>query len=133
MLVLDDRPTDNSYVWFGSLVDDYSNFHRLVHIYTYTLYTACSVAHAQTYGSGCEVSSCDTGWSASVDRTDCTANTCSCPNGVASSGAKCPSEGAERCISCDSGFKLDALGHNCTGTFMGLYIGGYNDLGGVYI
>ena len=68
---------------------------------------ACNVANANSYASGCLVSACNTGWGVSEDKAECLANKCLCPNGIASTGAKCVSDGAERCESCDAGFKLD--------------------------
>ena len=81
------------------------------------LYAACNVANAETYGSACEVSSCNTGWRVSDDKSECVANKCSCPDGTASSGANCPSDGANGCRFCDPGFELDAEQTACTGPF----------------
>jgi len=44
----------------------------------------------------------------SADKAKCVANVCSCPNGIAPSGEKCPIDGAKRCASCDPGYKLDS-------------------------
>ena len=66
---------------------------------------ACDVANVKAYSSACLVSSCNTGWKVSEDKSECLANKCSCPNGIASTGAKCVSDQANICESCDDGFK----------------------------
>jgi hypothetical protein len=38
----------------------------------------------------------------------CVANTCTCANGIAATGADCPVDGAEICTGCDVGFGLDS-------------------------
>ena len=78
---------------------------------------ACNVENANGYTSGCEVSSCVTGWTASEDKTKCIANKCSCLNGTASTGAKCVNDGKESCESCNAGSKLNGTSNTCTGTF----------------
>ena len=70
------------------------------------LFAACAVSEAQSYSSGCLVASCNIGFSVSPDKSTCVENICSCVNGVASSGAKCPIDEASKCESCNNGFKL---------------------------
>ena len=70
-------------------------------------FAACNVVNAKTYSSGCLLSSCDAGWKVSDDKTKCLANICLCPNGIAATGAKCVSDEAKICESCDAGFKPD--------------------------
>ena len=94
-----------SYAWFGQ-----------THSGENVSYTDCNVANADKYASGCEVSSCNTGWRVSEDKNECLANECSCPNGIASREADCPDDGANRCASCDPGFTLDAGSIACSGT-----------------
>ena len=65
------------------------------------------MSNAKNYSSGCQVSSCNAGWSVGADNSECVANVCLCTNGIAPSGEKCPSDGAKRCVTCDPGFKLD--------------------------
>ena len=67
---------------------------------------ACDVQNVKAYESGCLVSTCNTGWKVSEDTAKCVANTCSCLNGIGSTGAKCVSAGANICESCNAGFKL---------------------------
>ena len=43
-------------------------------------------------------------------------NKCLCPNGNPASGAKCPQDRANRCETCNPGFKLDSSGMACVGT-----------------
>ena len=76
---------------------------------------ACEVENAKSYSKGCEVSSCDTGWKVSDDKSKCIANQCSCDNGVGSSGAKCSTDGDSKCESCNAGFKLASDSKSCTG------------------
>ena len=76
----------------------------------------CDVENAKSYSKGCEVSSCSTGWKVSDDKSKCEANQCSCPDGAASTGVKCVSDGAKICASCDPGFKLKDS-RTCTGSF----------------
>ena len=61
------------------------------------------------------MASCDTGWKVSDDESTCAANVCSCTNGVRASGAKCASDGAKVCESCNSGFKLRSDNTACDG------------------
>ena len=77
--------------------------------------TACNVANAKAYSSGCLVSACNTGWKVSQDKAKCEANICSCPNGIAPTGAKCAADGAEICEKCNTGFKLGNLPPACAG------------------
>ena len=76
---------------------------------------ACDVGNAKSYSKGCEVSSCNTGWKVSDDKSKCEANQCSCADGVGSSGAKCPTDGDSKCESCNAGFKLASDRKSCTG------------------
>ena len=69
-------------------------------------FAACNVANAKAYTSACLLSTCNTGWKVSANKRACEANKCSCANGVAPTGAKCASDGAKVCESCNSGFKL---------------------------
>ena len=80
-------------------------------------FAACDIQHAKSYSIGCEVSSCDIGWKVSEDKAKCVANTCSCLNGIASTGAKCVSDRAKICESCGAGFKLTSAGDACAGVF----------------
>ena len=84
-------------------------------MYTCVL-VACAVTQAKSYGPGCQVATCTTGWKVSSDNK-CEANTCVCNNGVASSGAQCVIDGSNNCDSCNSGFKLSEDGTACDGTF----------------
>ena len=77
----------------------------------------CAVSNAKAYSIGCEVSSCNIGWRVSDDNAKCVANTCSCANGIASTGAKCVSDRNKICESCGAGFKLENLRSACTGPF----------------
>ena len=77
--------------------------------------SACNVANAKAYSSGCVLSSCNTGWKVSDDKSKCVANTCSCPKGTAAVGAKCVSDGATICESCNAGFKFDNTNEACAG------------------
>ena len=77
---------------------------------------ACNVANAKAYASGCLVSTCNSGWRVSEDKSQCLGNKCSCLNGIASTGARCVIDGANICWSCDAGFKLSNTGDTCTGT-----------------
>ena len=52
----------------------------------------------------------------SDDKAKCVANVCSCPNGIAPSGEKCPIDGAKKCASCNSGFRLGQDQTACDGT-----------------
>ena len=88
-------------------------------------YVACNVSNAKNYSSGCQVSSCNTGWTVGLDqtlnRTKCVSkNKCLCPNGIAASGEKCPSDGAKKCASCNPGFSLAANQNACIGTILNL-------------
>ena len=67
--------------------------------------TACNVANAKAYSSGCLVSACDTGWKLSRDRAKREANECSCRDGIAPKGEKCTRDGLETCESCNAGFQ----------------------------
>ena len=53
-----------------------------------------------------------------VKKSECTANQCSCPNGVGSSGAKCSTDGDAKCESCNAGFKLASDSKSCTGILL---------------
>ena len=64
------------------------------------------------------MSHCLTGWRASEDKTKCLANKCSCPNGIAATGAKCVSDEAKICERCNAGFKLDVDKIACAGTVL---------------
>ena len=61
------------------------------------------------------MSACNTGWRVSDDKRKCLANVCVCPNGVASSGEKCATDGDKMCESCDNGFKLRLNKTACDG------------------
>lgn len=56
----------------------------------------------------CEM--CNSGFTL-VDGT-CTANTCTCANGIAAAGADCQDDGAVKCTSCEPGFTLNS--EKCT-------------------
>ena len=86
------------------------------------MFSACSITNAERYSKGCEVSICEAGWKVSDDKSKCTANQCSCPNGVGSSGAKCPTDGDSKCESCNAGFKLASDSKSCTGAFVKLRV-----------
>ena len=75
--------------------------------------TPCNTANAKTYSSGCVVSSCNTGWSVSADKAKCVANVCSCQNGIAPSGEKCPIDGVKKCASCNTGWRLNSGKTEC--------------------
>ena len=77
--------------------------------------SGCSIANAKSYSKACDVSSCNAGWKVSDDKSKCEANVCACPNGIGSSGAKCSTDGASTCESCDDGFKLASDSKSCTG------------------
>ena len=81
----------------------------------YVRFAACSVSHAKSYSSGCEVSACTTGWKVSDDKSKCLANVCVCENGVASSGETCETDGDKMCGSCDAGFELKQDKTACDG------------------
>ena len=102
--------------------------HTHIHVRTHTLSSrvcshiikACNVENADNYTSGCEVSSCVTGWTVIEDKSECVANKCSCVNGVESTGAKCVRDGIESCESCDAGFRLNSANKTCAGMFIRL-------------
>ena len=85
--------------------------------------TACNVANAKAYSSGCLVSACNTGWKASQDKAKCEANICSCENGIPSTGAKCAADGAEICEKCNAGFNLHKALGTCNGMFSNELVG----------
>ena len=85
-------------------------------------FAACTVSEAKSYSSGCLVESCNTGWTVSDDKSTCEENICSCDNGVASSGAKCPSNEANKCESCKNGFKLSVDNEACEGRCVCMYV-----------
>ena len=68
-----------------------------------------------TGSKGCELSSCNTGWKVSNDKSKCEANECSYHHGVGASEANCSTDGASKCESCDAGFKLASDSKSCTG------------------
>jgi len=39
---------------------------------------------------------------------------CTCTDGIGASGVACPSAGAAKCASCDDGYYLDVIAHDCT-------------------
>ena len=41
------------------------------------------------------------------------ANSCKCDNGLAPSGADCPVNGAQKCVSCNPGYTLDLAKSTC--------------------
>ena len=84
-------------------------------------YVACNVSNAKNYSSGCQVSSCNAGWSVDADKAKCVANVCFCTNGIALSGEQCLSNGLQRCASCNSGFKLREDQTACDGTILHRY------------
>ena len=81
---------------------------------------ACDVKNTKSYSKGCEVSSCHVGWKVSADKTKCEGNKCSCPNGIASTGAKCVNDGSKICESCDPGFTTVMTGgsRSCIGELL---------------
>ena len=79
------------------------------------MFADCGVQHVKSYSSGCVVSACKTGWKVSDDKSKCLANVCVCPNGVASSGETCATDGGKMCDSCGDGFKLSQDKTACDG------------------
>ena len=77
--------------------------------------SACEVAQAASYSVQCLVATCNPGWHVSGDNAACVANTCSCNFGVASSGAKCATDGANMCDSCTAGYTLSQDDTACDG------------------
>ena len=47
-------------------------------------------------------------------------NTCTCINGVAESGARCPVDGVANCKSCNTGWTINLAGTECTRTLYAL-------------
>merc|ERR1712232_1427483 len=45
----------------------------------------------------------------------CTANSCTCDNGVAKTGSECTSNGASMCKSCNAGWTLNSANTACDG------------------
>ena len=68
----------------------------------------------QNGGKKCD--SCNAGWRASPDHTQCLANQCSCENGKHVTGATCATHGSNTCESCNPGFKLNSTTLSCIGT-----------------
>ena len=88
--------------------------------YSFTVSTripcvACAVENAKNYRIGCEVSSCELGWKVSEDKAKCVANQCKCLNGVGTSKASCPVDGAFECESCNPGFQFNQEKMSCEG------------------
>ena len=46
--------------------------------FVFCFFAACAVEHAKSYSSGCEVSSCNSGWKVSDDKAKCVAYVCVC-------------------------------------------------------
>merc|ERR1712072_392104 len=44
----------------------------------------------------------------------CEANTCTCANGVAKTGAECTTDGASMCASCSTGYTINDAATACT-------------------
>ena len=87
--------------------------------------------------------SCNTGWIINRDRTKCictctriadfrnrcsfvalrtcsplfAVKRCTCKNGVAETGARCPTDGAAKCKSCKAGHKMNKQRTECISTF----------------
>lgn len=93
------------YSAFGHCSRLYVNIFR---VFVSMLNAACNVPNAKKYGSGCDLLSCNTGWTVSLNKTECIPNKCLCPNGSASLGAKCPRDGDDRCDSCNPGLALNS-------------------------
>lgn len=60
--------------------------------------------------------SCETGWHVNNTTFNCDANTCTCKNGTAATGADCKVDGQEYCTSCDiTTNNPDPQTHTCKG------------------
>ena len=84
---------------------DTSGVHLGVHL------GVCSTACACGSCGGCD---CTASGSCTSGCGQCKANQCTCNGGTGATGAACPTNGAAKCVACDSGYTLD--GDTCKAT-----------------